>query len=600
MTDRGPGPPGPSGGAPEAAASIDQTLPVVVGPGHDVLTDFRIVAKLGEGSMGIVYKARQLSFDRDVALKILPPTMAGNTGFVERFIREARMSVKLDHPNIVRGVAVGEERGLHYFAMEFIDGRSLDHYLRSAGRLSVGDAVRIVADVARALEHAHSRSILHRDIKPANIMVTRDGEVKLADLGLAKIMDDDGDLTRMGEGAGTPSYMPLEQARSAREVDHRSDIYALGATMYHLLTGQRPFPGATSYEVLRAKETGRYEPASKHSPAVTPALDLIIDRAMASDPARRYQAAGEMIEALDATGLASETLALAWPGATRTAGRGTMPTGRSQPGTRRVPGPPAGQRRGALVGVAVGLAVAAIVGVVGWQLYSRAPAPPPAATRPPTAPGASAPRADAEPADLILARAIGQVTGGDVAAARQTLTRGQQAHPGDVHLQRLLAELGQGTLVLFQYQTPEETSPVLPIWRASGVTLTRRDNYRFAMVAGRACHVYAFQRDTRPSVMRIFPGKQYSSVGNPLSVGQLHWLPEDRDGKSRQWLHLDTSVGEEQVFFVAVTAPLTDADGLGRRLVSGPDRVREELAGDRDSCFASGGSALQSFAFVHK
>src|SRR6266567_7426089 len=207
--------------------------------------DFHLTKKLGEGGMGTVFKAHQMSMDRDVALKILPRHLAKDTSYVERFYREARASAKLDHPNIVRGIAVGEDRGYHYFAMEYIDGESSDKVLESQGKLQVGDAVKIALDVARALDHAHSKGLVHRDIKPDNIMITRQGFVKLADLGLAKAADENQGLTQTGSGFGTPYYMPPEQARNAKYVDNRSDIYALGATLYHLLTGKVPFTGDT-------------------------------------------------------------------------------------------------------------------------------------------------------------------------------------------------------------------------------------------------------------------------------------------------------------------------------------------------------------------
>jgi hypothetical protein len=507
-------------------------------------------------------------------------------------------------------VAVGEERGVYYFAMELIDGQSLDHVLKSAERLSVGDTVRIIADVARALEHAHSRGILHRDIKPANVMVTRDGQVKLADLGLAKGIDDDSDLTQVGEGAGTPSYMPLEQARNAKDADQRSDIYALGATMYHLLVGKRPFSGATAYEVFKAKETGKYEPASQCNPRVPQALDGIIETAMAADPARRYQGAGELIEALEATGLASETLEVAGSPAGARATRVPTRAARAQPGTRRLPASPAGRPMGWMVGGA--LAVAVLAGVAAWQLYPRAPAPlSRESLSRPAAPDSRARRAEAEPVDAVLARAVRQLTGGEIARARRTLEQGLEDHPGEMQLRRPLAELARGVLILFQYQTPEEMSPVVPIWSADGVTLTRRDNYRFAVVPGRACHLYVFQRDARPSVTAIFPNTRYSPLANPLASSALHWLPEDPQIKGRAWLHLDASVGEERLFFVAVTRPLRDAEAFGQRLVGSAERVRDELARDPGAflegggapgapCFAGDGSALQSFAFKHR
>jgi serine/threonine-protein kinase len=272
------------------------------------LGDFRLLKKLGEGGMGTVYKARQVSMDRDVALKVLNKQLAKDKEFVDRFYREARSSAKLDHPNIVRGIAVGEEKGFHYLAMEYVDGESCEKILQEHGRFAVGDAVRIAMDVARALEHAHAKGMVHRDIKPENILITRDGTIKLADLGLAKETDDNHAITQTGHGFGTPYYMPPEQARNAKNVDNRSDIYALGATLYNLLTGKLPFIGETAIEILTAKEEGQHSPARRHSSDIPELLDLVIDKMMARDPRARYQSASELIAALDKAGCAADRL----------------------------------------------------------------------------------------------------------------------------------------------------------------------------------------------------------------------------------------------------------------------------------------------------
>jgi serine/threonine-protein kinase len=301
------------------------------------LGDFRLLKKLGEGGMGTVYKARQLSMDRDVALKVLPKNLAKDKDFVERFYREARSSAKLDHPNIVRGIAVGEERGFHYFAMEFVDGDTSEKLLTEQGKLKVGDAVKIAIDIAHALDHAHSKGMVHRDIKPENILITRDGTVKLADLGLAKQTDENSSLTQTGSGFGTPYYMPPEQARNAKYVDNRSDLYALGATLYHLLTGKLPFEGETAIEILTAKEEGQHTPARRTNVEIPELLDLVIDKMMARDPKARYQTAAELVAALEKTNCASDRLS--WIGG-RAAGSVTRPVTTSNgkaPATRPSP-----------------------------------------------------------------------------------------------------------------------------------------------------------------------------------------------------------------------------------------------------------------------
>ena len=207
------------------------------------LGDFKIVKKLGQGGMGEVYLAHQISLDRDVALKVMAKQFSSQETFVKRFKREAQTMAKLDHPHIVRGYAVGEDQGLLFLAMELIKGKSMQDWMEKLGKLSVGDALHVTLIVADALKHAHEINMIHRDIKPDNILVTDKGLVKVSDMGLAKAMDEDMSMTQSGTGLGTPYYMPPEQARNAKHVDHRSDIYALGCTLYHFVSGKLPFAG---------------------------------------------------------------------------------------------------------------------------------------------------------------------------------------------------------------------------------------------------------------------------------------------------------------------------------------------------------------------
>jgi serine/threonine-protein kinase len=290
-------PPPPSG----SKSTAEQKTPTVLG-------DFRLVRKLGEGAMGIVYKATQISVAREVAIKVLFPHMAKNTKLLERFYREARVMGRLDHPNIVRGYAVGEEQGWHYFAMEFIDGRSLQKWLGLLGKLSIGDAMHIALACADALCYAHGIELVHRDIKPDNILITRTGEVKITDFGAVKLLDEDISLTQTGNGIGTPCYMPLEQARNAKEADGRSDIYALGSVLYCMLTGRPPFTGANLVELIQSKDAGRFTQARRLNSEVPERLDLILDKMIAKSVKYRYQTCPEVIRDLNSLHLASSSL----------------------------------------------------------------------------------------------------------------------------------------------------------------------------------------------------------------------------------------------------------------------------------------------------
>src|SRR5262245_14815481 len=270
-----------------------------------VFGDYRLDVMLGEGGMGAVYKAHQISMDRTVALKMLSEKLANNQDFVARFRREAQTMAKVDHPNIVRGFAVGDVGGQHFVAMEFIDGKSMQKWMDKLGKLSVGDAVHVVLCSAYALQHAHEQSLVHRDIKPDNILITNKGIVKVADLGLAKKTDDDMSLTQSGTGFGTPYYMPLEQYRNAKHVDARADIYALGVTLYYLLTGKLPYFGETHFDVIKAKEAAKFIRARRHNPEIPERLDLMIDKMIQKERAHRYQSCAEVIEALEAVDVAS-------------------------------------------------------------------------------------------------------------------------------------------------------------------------------------------------------------------------------------------------------------------------------------------------------
>ncbi|GIX05254.1 MAG: hypothetical protein KatS3mg114_1123 [Planctomycetaceae bacterium] len=283
---------------------------VTLGPdGRTELGDFKLIRKLGQGGMGEVFLAHQISLDRPAALKVLAKHLLTRPDSVQRFYREARAMAKVDHPHAVRVYAIDQVEGTHYVAMEYVDGQSMQKWIDQLGQLSIGDALHVVLRCAEALEAAHQMNLVHRDIKPDNIMVTRRGMVKLSDFGLAKALDDeDMQMTQSGMGLGTPYYMAPEQARNAKHVDGRCDIYALGVTLYYFLTGKLPFMGNSAIEVIKAKEQGRYPSARKLNPHVPEKLDLIIDKMMAVKPEQRFKDITEVINHLTALGLENASL----------------------------------------------------------------------------------------------------------------------------------------------------------------------------------------------------------------------------------------------------------------------------------------------------
>ncbi len=271
------------------------------------LGKYRLLRKLGEGGMGAVYLGYHEGEARQVAVKILNDDLTSNQAFVDRFYREAKSGALLNHPNIVRSLGAGQDRdtGKHYLVLEFVDGPSAQVLLDSQGPMAVGDAVHLALDIARGLEHAHSRNVVHRDIKPDNILLDPTGVAKLSDLGLAKRVDEASHLTATRQGFGTTAYMPYEQAVNARKADGRCDIYALGATLYHLVTGKVPFPGSNHLDVVEKKKIGEFTPAGELNAAVPRVLDEILARMLARDPQDRYQTASELIVDLERSRLSA-------------------------------------------------------------------------------------------------------------------------------------------------------------------------------------------------------------------------------------------------------------------------------------------------------
>jgi len=272
------------------------------------LGDFKLERKLGQGGMGTVFLATQTSLDRKVALKTLSPEFAKKPDFVQRFLREARSMARLQHPNVVQVYAADSVSGVNFAAIEFIDGKSMQNWMNELKQISVGDALHVILVCADALKHAHDQNMIHRDIKPDNILVTSKGVVKVADFGLAKALDEDVSMTQSGTGLGTPLYMAPEQARNAKHVDKRSDIYALGSTLYYFVTGKLPFTGENTLELIVAKEKGTYTSARKLNPKVSERLDLIIGKMLLKDPKDRYGDCGDIIKDLGNLGLANPAL----------------------------------------------------------------------------------------------------------------------------------------------------------------------------------------------------------------------------------------------------------------------------------------------------
>jgi len=211
------------------------------------LGNFEIIDEIGRGGMGVVYRAKQVSLNRVVALKVFTPEMAQSETSAERFHREALSMARLSHPNIVDVIEVGEEDGTQYFAMQLVEGGSLSDLIRERGSLSSERAADLAAQIADALDHAHANGIIHRDIKPDNILLNAHGRAVVTDFGIAK-MTEVSQLTQTGSAIGTPDYMPPEVLRG-NPLDGRADIYSLGVVLFQMITGRAPFTATTPFDV---------------------------------------------------------------------------------------------------------------------------------------------------------------------------------------------------------------------------------------------------------------------------------------------------------------------------------------------------------------
>jgi serine/threonine protein kinase/nitrous oxidase accessory protein NosD len=295
---------------------------------------YRLLENLGEGGMGAVYKAHDIQLDRDVAVKVLPAQSVNDADAIARFRREARALAKLSHPNIIQAYDSGEDKERHFLVMEFVAGVSLAAILREQGALAPTQAADLIYQAALGLQHAHEKGLVHRDLKPANLFLSTaraaatrgepaakpqvpaageattdgiapavrvNGIVKILDLGLARFLQDqlgDAQVTREGSGLGTPDYMAPEQFRDALHADARTDIYGLGCTLYHLISGSVPFPGSSFSEKAQAHAKKEPIPLEERCPEVPAGLAFVAAKMLAKHPADRYQTAAQVAEAL--------------------------------------------------------------------------------------------------------------------------------------------------------------------------------------------------------------------------------------------------------------------------------------------------------------
>lgn len=261
---------------------------------------YKILGKIGAGAMAFVYKAKQLSLNRTVAIKVLPQRFTENPEYVQRFYKEGQAAGKLNHSNIVQAIDVGEAGGYHYFVMEYVEGKTIADDI-AEGPFGEKEAIEVIIQVAHALAHAHSHGLVHRDVKPKNIMINQQGVVKLADMGLARETTDiETAQSEAGKAYGTPYYIAPEQIRGKIDIDGRADIYGLGATFYHMVTGQVPFTGDDSSEIMKKHLRERLVPPDHINTSLSAGVCEVIEIMMAKRREDRYNNVEELLVDLEA------------------------------------------------------------------------------------------------------------------------------------------------------------------------------------------------------------------------------------------------------------------------------------------------------------
>jgi serine/threonine-protein kinase len=357
---------------PTPAADLPAEVPVDLS--GKTLDDFRLIRRLGQGGMGQVYLAEQLSLKRKVALKIMRADLGANPTALTRFKKEAEAAARVTHANIVQVYAIGCAAGQHYMALEYVEGRTLRDFIAKKGPPELPLALSIMRQAAAALQEAHEAGIIHRDIKPENILLTRKGEVKVADFGLSRCFGGDQQplhLTQSGVSMGTPLYMSPEQVQG-REVDPRTDLYSFGVTCYHMLAGQPPFRGQSAFDLALQHVQNEPTPLAQLRPDLPAELCAVIAKLMTKDPGKRYQSSGDLLADL---GRLRDGIGVA---AGESVGLGLLPAQGFGPNSTMIAPVtslrPTGTRRaGALVALVAGsLLVAGAVGA-GMRLW-RGPA----------------------------------------------------------------------------------------------------------------------------------------------------------------------------------------------------------------------------------
>jgi serine/threonine-protein kinase len=474
---------------------------------------YQVEARIGQGGMAEVYRGFDPSLDRRVAIKVLVHPFDRDAGFVARFRREAQAAARLNHPNIVGVYDAGSDGDTQFIVMEYVEGRTLASFMASGGKPTTEQAIELTEKVAAALLVAHDHGIVHRDIKPANVMVTRNGEVKVMDFGIARLQSD-ATAPQTSSVIGTPAYFSPEQAQG-QPVDARSDIYSLGCVLYELVAHQQAFTGDTPVAVAY-KQVNEVPPApSAFNPEVPPALDAVVMKCIAKNPANRYQNAGELIADLERVrnGLDVE----ATPLMPMAAGAAATQVIARQPTEVLPPPEPEGSSRKIWLGVLIGLLIVGILAGAGYLLAQVLRPDTPTTVVMPSERGKQFDVAKAELVALGLEvrrepfetidTPAGEVTAQDVAA-------GQTVQVGSVVTLTVAVTPAKVTVPDLHCKTLDEAIALLP----EGVTLGTKTP---GTAVDPACPANAILSQTPAADTQVLPDSPQSQVDvvlNPTTI----------------------------------------------------------------------------------
>ncbi|MBI5184448.1 MAG: protein kinase [Nitrospinae bacterium] len=510
------------------------------------ISNYQITAKLGEGGMGVVYKALDLTLDREVAIKMLTPELTKEPELQSRFHNEAKVNAKLNHPAIITLYNFLIENNTFFIVMEFVKGKTGEEMVNELGPVPHQKLAPIFTQVTSGMAYAHKQGVIHRDIKPSNIMIIDDGTVRVMDFGIARIMGSQR-MTSTGVAVGSILYMSPEQIKNLN-VDHRSDIYALGITLFEMATGKVPFDSQTGseYEIMQMHMERTIPSPKSIYPHIPDFIEKAILKATQKDPNVRFQTMDEFKAALDS----GKPVEVSTPASSPPpfAGKGTITEGVKL----EQPPPPTSEAKKPTALIAGIVGVLLVAGIGFFFFNKKEPAPVEAPTQPSKQVEQTQPTKPIEPTKPI-----------QPAQPIEPIKPTEPTQPQNVLNSK------------FFYHSSAGDSGDLK----EGGVLTSSDNYYLTIEPQGQAYVYIAQVDTAGAIYHLFPNPDFSGKNNPLKGGESLRFPE------KDYFFLDENTGKEYIYLISSDAPLGKLDEIFGKLGAADGSMRKQLAGEFKKIF---------------